>query len=346
MSSATARWLEGVWYDGRAGAALLAPLAAVFALSAAFRRSMFRSGWRRAYRPTVPVVVIGNLAVGGTGKSPLVASLARLLRSRGLQPGILSRGYGADVRAPIRVTRESDAREVGDEPVMLARSTGVEVVVCPDRAAGARVLESLGVDVIVSDDGLQHYALARDLEVVVVDARRGLGNGRLLPAGPLRESAQRLESVDWVVINGGETNEMSAWRGRVGSLVMQLVPEAARSVADPLAWHRVERWRGERVHAVAGIGHPARFFGLLRAAGIEPIEHAFADHHAFTAADFAFGDGLPILMTSKDAVKCAGLADARFWEIPVATRLLPDGARSLVEAIETLCLPSKKSEPA
>jgi tetraacyldisaccharide 4'-kinase len=229
---------------------------------------------------------------------------------------------------------------------MLASSTGVEVIVCPDRAAGARVLEALGVEVIICDDGLQHYALARDLEVVVIDARRGLGNGRLLPAGPLRESAQRLDSVDWVVINGAEANDVPAWRGRVGSLVMQLVPEAARSIADPLAWQSIEGWRGERVHAVAGIGHPARFFDLLRAAGIEPIEHAFADHHAFTAGDFAFGDNLPILMTSKDAVKCAGFADARFWEIPVATRLLPDGARGLVEAIETLCLDSKKSESA
>jgi len=307
---------------------------------------MFRRGWRRAYRPKVPVVVIGNLSVGGTGKSPLVAALARLLRSRGLKPGILTRGYGANVRAPVRVTRESDARQVGDEPVMLANSTGVEVMVCPDRAAGARALEALGIEVILCDDGLQHYALARDLEVVVIDARRGLGNGRLLPAGPLRESAQRLESVDWVVINGGGINDTPAWRGRVGSLVMQLVPEAARNVADPLAWQSIERWRGERVHAVAGIGHPARFFDLLRAAGIEPIEHAFADHHAFTAGDFAFGDDCPILMTAKDAVKCGGFADARFWEIPVATRLIPDGARCLVEAIESLCLASKKSESA
>lgn len=346
MSSTTARWLEGVWYEGRTGALLLAPLSGLFALGAAARRFLFRSGWRRAYRARVPVVVIGNLSVGGTGKSPLVAALATLLRSRGIKLGILTRGYGSAVRSPTRVMRDAQAAEVGDEPLMLATSTGVEVMVAADRAAGARALEALGVEVILCDDGLQHYALARDLEVVVIDARRGFGNGRLLPAGPLRESAQRLESVDWVVINGDEAGGKTPWQGRAGTVVMQLVPEAARGVADPLAWQSLERWRGETVHAVAGIGHPARFFDLLRAAGVEPIEHAFDDHHAYTAADLAFGDDRPVLMTAKDAVKCRGFADARCWEIPVATRLLPDGARSLVEAIETLCLASKKSEPA
>ena len=344
MASATTRWLEGVWYEGRAGAALLAPLSAVFAAGAAFRRFLFQRGWRRAYRPRVPVVIVGNLSVGGTGKSPLVAALARLLRSRGLQPGILMRGYGAAIREPTRVTRESDASSVGDEPVMLAVSTGVEIMVSPNRAAGARALEALGVDLILCDDGLQHYALARDLEVVVVDARRGLGNGRLLPAGPLRESAQRLESVDWVVTHGGEVGASPAWQGRAGALVMQLVPEAARGIVDPLRWQSLEGWRGQVVHAVAGIGHPNRFFEMLRTAGLQPIEHAFDDHHAFQAADFSFGDDRPILMTSKDAVKCGSFADARFWEIPVATRMWPDGARGLVEAIETLCLASKKSE--
>ncbi|MBM4192049.1 MAG: tetraacyldisaccharide 4'-kinase [Gammaproteobacteria bacterium] len=346
MSSTASRWLEGVWYEGRTGALFLTPLAGLFALGTAARRFLFRRGWWRSYRARVPVVIIGNLSVGGTGKSPLVAALSTLLRSRGIKPGILTRGYGAAVRSPIRVTRDSQAAEVGDEPLMLATSTGVEVMVASDRAAGARSLESLGVDVILCDDGLQHYALDRDLEVVVVDARRGLGNGRLLPAGPLRESAQRLESVDWVVINGGEAGGKTFWQGRAGTVVMQLVPEAARGVANPLTWQSVGRWRGEAVHAVAGIGHPARFFDLLRAAGVEPIEHAFGDHHAFTAADLTFEDDRPILMTSKDAVKCRNFADARCWEIPVATRLLPDGARSLVEAIETLCLAEKKSESA
>lgn len=344
MTTATERWLEGVWYDGRAGAWLLAPFSLLFSWGAAVRRALYRSGWRRAYRATVPVVVIGNLSVGGTGKSPLVASLAQSLRARGLRVGILTRGYGAKVGAPIRVSRESTPTEVGDEPVMLAISTGAEVVVSPDRAAGARALEAQGVEVILCDDGLQHYGLARDLEVVVIDAHRGFGNGRLLPAGPLRESPARLDTVDWVVINGGEVANRPPWQGRAGTLVMQLVPEAARGVADPVRWQSLEALRGQPVHAVAGIGHPARFFATLRAAGLEPREHAFADHHAFTAADFVFGDEHPILMTAKDAVKCRSFADARFWEIPVTTRLSPDGAKALVDAIDTLCRASHTSE--
>lgn len=344
MSTRIDSWLEGVWYDGRAGAALLAPLAGLFALGAALRRALYRLGWRRAYRAKVPVIVIGNLSVGGTGKSPLVALLARALMSRGLKVGILTRGYGSAVREPTRVGRDSLASQVGDEPVMLAALTGAEVMVSPDRAAGAEALQALDVQVILCDDGLQHYGLARDIEVVVIDAQRGLGNGRLLPAGPLRERPSRLESVDWVVIHGGEPAATPAWRGQVGTLSMQLVPEAARGIADPLRWQRLEAWRGAPLHAVAGIGHPARFFGMLRAQGLEPLEHAFADHHVFSAADFAFGDERPIVMTSKDAVKCRSFADARFWEIPVVTRLMPDGGEGLIEAIEARCRASLSPE--
>jgi len=222
---------------------------------------------------------------------------------------------------------------------MLAIATGAEVMVSPDREAGARALEALGVDLILCDDGLQHYALARDLEIVVIDAARGLGNGRLLPAGPLREQASRLESVDWVVVNGvADGNTASgAWRGRQGSVSMMLVPEALRGVADPLRWCSLESLRGEPVHAVAGIGHPARFFGMLRAVGLEVIEHAFVDHHAFAAGDLDFGDTHAILMTSKDAVKCRSFAAPRCWEVPVVARFAPEGAASLATAIEKLC---------
>lgn len=334
MSSALARWLEGVWYQGRRGAALLAPLAALFATFVGLRRALFQSGLLRSYRSSVPVIVIGNLSVGGTGKSPLVVVLARLLRARGLKPAVLTRGYGANVNAPTLVTADTDAARVGDEPVMLWIATGVPVMVSPDRAAGARALEALGIDLILCDDGLQHYALARDLEVVVIDAARGVGNGRLLPAGPLREVPARLESVDWVAINGeADGSSASPWRGRVGTLHMQLVPEAPRSVRESRQWRSIESFRGGTVHAVAAIGHPSRFFAMLRAAGLELIEHPFADHHAFIADDFAFGDTRAILMTAKDAVKCASFADARFWEVPAAVRLGPDGGVGLVDSI-------------
>ena len=347
MSRAIANWLEGVWYGGRAGSALLVPLAALFGLIVRLRRLAYRRGWRPVWRARVPVVVIGNLSVGGTGKSPLVAALAGHLRSRGYRPGILTRGHGSAVRVPTRVERGADAARVGDEPAMLAAATGVEIVVSPDRVAGVRMLEALGVEIILCDDGLQHYALARDLEIAVIDGSRGLGNGRLLPAGPLRERESRLASVDWVVINDGAGAAAAArWRGRAGTIGMQLVPEAARALDDPRRWRRIEDFRGQTVHAMAGIGHPARFFAMLRAAGLEVIEHPFADHHAYDAEDLRFDDDRPILMTAKDAVKCARFADARFWEVPVVARLLPDGAAGLVEAIDRLCLAARTTEHA
>ena len=342
---ALAGWLEGVWYEGRAGAALLAPLAALFRGVVVLRRYAYRSGWRAVARMQVPVVIIGNLSVGGTGKSPLVATLAARLRDRGLRVGILTRGYGAAIDAPLVVNRDADPARVGDEPAMLSAMTGAQLVVSPDRVAGARLLQSLGVELILCDDGLQHYALARDLEIAVIDGLRGLGNGRLLPAGPLREGPARLGEVDWVVVNGNGQAAPPSWRGRRGTVGMELVPEAARGVGDPRRWRRIEDFRGSAVHAVAGIGHPARFFAMLRRAGLDVIEHPFADHHAYRPTDLEFDDGLPILMTAKDAVKCRDFADAGCWEVPVVARLLPDGAARLVEAIEALVRPSRRPEP-
>jgi len=206
--------------------------------------------------------------------------------------------------------------------------------------AGAQALRAYGVELILCDDGLQHYALARDLEIVVIDGRRGMGNGRLLPAGPLRESVARLASVDWVVVQapracGGAA--ATAWRGRRGTLAMELVPEELRAVADARTRRSLESFRGTPVHAVAGIGHPQRFFASLRAAGLELIEHPFADHHAFARDELAFDDGLPVLMTSKDAVRYRSYADRRHWEVPVAVRLEPEeGAAALVAALVAL----------
>lgn len=336
MSVSLAARLEDLWYGRRAGGWLLAPLAFLFALGAALRRRAYRHGWRRTYRVRVPVVVVGNLTVGGTGKSPLVAALATTLRRRGFRPGILTRGYGVSLKTPRNVTVDSDPAQVGDEARMLARDTGLPVVASVDRVAGAEALVARGVDVIVCDDGLQHYALHRDVEIVVIDAVRGLGNGRLLPAGPLREGSARLASVDAVVLHGAQSAqaaEASPWRGRDGVWLMQLVPEAARNLCEPRRWCALEQFRGQRVHAVAGIGHPARFFAVLRAAGLEVIEHPFPDHHAFVATDLDFGDSLPVLMTAKDAVKCRSFAQASWFELPVIAQLQPDGGESLVDRI-------------
>jgi len=349
--------LAKLWY-GRPGvlAALLTPFSWLFAAIIAVRRAAYRAGVLRAHRASVPVVVVGNLSVGGTGKSPLVAWLVLRLRERGVRAGILSRGYGARIDGALRVEPDTDPRAAGDEAVMLAQLTQAPVVVAPRRAAGVALLEAAGVDLIVCDDGLQHLALARDLEIVVIDAQRGFGNGRLLPAGPLRELPSRLATVDFVVVQGARvdatgTDVPRAWQGWHGTFGMQLTLQAAQplrtdtraasineSSARPLA-----EFVGARVHAVAGIGNPTRFFAALRAAGLAPIEHPFPDHHVFRATDLEFGDTAPVLMTAKDAVKCRAFADARCWQVPAAAQVEPDDGCALLDHVAMLV---RRSHPA
>ncbi|MBL6751875.1 MAG: tetraacyldisaccharide 4'-kinase, partial [Nevskia sp.] len=281
-------------------------------------------GKAAAVRRPVPVIVVGNITVGGTGKTPLVLWLVQHLRERGWRPGVVSRGYGGRAPAyPLRVTPATDPAACGDEPALLARSAGVPVAVAPDRVAAARLLVDGGeADIIVADDGLQHYRLARDLEICVVDGSRGLGNGELLPAGPLREPAGRLGTVDLVVVNGG------SWRAAVGvpQVAMQLDIAEAVALADGFR-RRLAAFAGQRVHAVAGIGNPQRFFDALSAAGLQVTAHPFPDHHRFTEMDLAFGDDLPVMMTEKDAVKCAALEPRRLWAVPARARLsAADGA--------------------
>lgn len=307
-------WLERRWYAQTPPPRFLRPLAALYgavAQGVAARRK------RQAVRLPAPVIVVGNLVLGGTGKTPFVMWLVETLRARGRKPGVVSRGYGGRTgRDPLRVTQHTDPARCGDEPALLARRLGVPVAVAPDRVAAARLLlDSGAADVIVADDGLQHYRLARDLEICVVDGARGLGNGALLPAGPLREPPARLSEVNFVVVNGG------GWRTALAPCVdLHLRLNEAVSLRDgerrPLA-----RFAGRRVHAVAGIGHPPRFFAALRAAGLQPIEHPFADHHRYAAADLAYDDGLPVLMTEKDAVKCLAFARPDWWCVPARAEL-------------------------
>lgn len=302
--------LQDTWY-GRAGWWLL-PLSWAMSGAVHLRRRAYASGWCKRLTLPVPVIVVGNITAGGTGKTPVVAWLARSLAAAGWRPGIVSRGYGRAARGRVRVHPGSTPREVGDEPILLARRTGLPVCVARDRVAAARyLLEMDGVDVIIADDGLQHYRLARDVEIAVIDAVRGFGNGHLLPAGSLREPPARLREVDLVLANGGPWEDAVSFTLRAGEATR--LSDGARC---PLA-----SFRGQRVHAVAGIGHPRRFFDMLRAAGIEPVEHAFADHHAYRPGDLEFADDDPVLMTEKDAVKCEGIADARAWQVPVEVSL-------------------------
>lgn len=297
------------WYAAAPWTPLLAPASWLYGAAVGLRRYAYCRGWLRSIRVAVPVIVIGNITVGGTGKTPLAAAVALRLRARGLRPGLAARGYGGRVKKGARrVMPESNPREVGDEPVLLARNTGCPVAVAPRRAEAAELLIEAGANVIVCDDGLQHYALARDAEIAVVDAARGYGNRRLLPAGPLREPLKRLAGTDLLLRQGAGGD-------------FELAPGAARPVAGTGETRSLESFAGERVHAVAGIGDPERFFDMLRAAGMKVVPHPFPDHHAFREEDLRFEDDIPVLMTEKDAVKCAGFAREGHWYVPVTARL-------------------------
>lgn len=308
------------WYGGRRywWLWLLYPLAWLYLGIVTYRRHRFLIGWRSRSPVEIPVIIVGNLTVGGTGKTPLTLHLVKLLRAAGWRPGIVSRGYGGKTSYPSQVGPLSTAAEVGDEPLLMFRESGAPVVVDPQRRRGVDYMARHALcDIVLSDDGLQHYALPRDLELVVIDASRGLGNGRTLPLGPLREPLARLASVDAVLINGEpEACLPHEIPDHVPCFRFQLAPGALQPMGgqDPQGAPGL----GARVHAVAGIGHPQRFFRTLECMGFQVIPHPYADHHAYVAADLDFGDDIPVIMTSKDAVKCRDFANPSTWVLPVS----------------------------
>lgn len=323
-------WIEPHWQSFTPVSAVLCPFSLIFGAAASARRGAYRAGLLRSARLPVPVVVVGNITAGGSGKTPLVLWLADYLRGRGRLPGIVSRGYGGRARAPQRVLPDSDPDECGDEAVLLARRSGAAVWIGADRAATARALLAAqpACDVLVSDDGLQHYALARDIEIAVVDARRGFGNGWLLPAGPLRETPPRLATVDAVVLNrdGDSVDHPSLARIPAGATRCSMRLEGRRfhNLLDPGRRVGPEHFRGKRVHAVAGIGVPRRFFQHLQGLGLEFTAHSFADHHPFSASDVEYSGAEAVLMTQKDGVKCRRFANELHWELAVDA--VPDPA--------------------
>lgn len=323
------------WYDAEALVPLWAvALAPLYEGVGALRRGLYRRGWLRSQRVEVPVVVVGNITAGGTGKTPLTIALVQRLRSAGYKPGVASRGYGREqAGSPRWIEADTPASLGGDEPVLIARKTGVPVRVDADRVAAARSLIQAGCDVVISDDGLQHYRLARDIEIEVVDAQRRYGNGRLIPAGPLREPVQRAAACDFRVVNLGvdgraEDVGFGHWPMRLDiSQALPLVGGRERSLAS---------FEGQRVHAVAGIAHPDRFFQMLRQRHIAVVPHAFADHHEFAPADFEFASRLPLLMTEKDAVKCGGFAQPGQFSVPLQAELPEAFWVGLLDRLEQL----------
>ena len=354
MNPRAVAWFERRWYGGVRPNLLLRAVESLFSALVRRRRATYLGSAVDGPRHAVPVVVVGNITVGGAGKTPLTIALIEGLRARGFRPGVISRGYGRRATDVRRVTATDTADTVGDEPMLIALRTGAPVAVAPRRADAAHLLERSGdVDLLIADDGLQHYALKRDIEVLVIDGRRGVGNGRLLPAGPLREPLSRVSACDFVVINAGADEQappsipispnsseallpvLNLLHARAAT--MHLASSAAVSLRDA-ARLPLLAFAGQRVHAVAGIADPERFFAGLRRHGIDVVPHPFPDHHAFAATDLVFDEELPVLMTEKDAVKCGALARENCYSVPIdavlPTRLL-DALAARLRALAT-----------
>ncbi|GIU13857.1 tetraacyldisaccharide 4'-kinase [Shewanella glacialipiscicola] len=305
-----------IWYQGHPLRWLLLPLSWIFAGITCVRRTLFRLGITSQTVMPIPVIIVGNITVGGSGKTPTVIYLIELLRQHGFKPGVISRGYGVDIQGVKTVNLDASAAEVGDEPAMIVARTQVPMVVGAKRVdAATALIAEFGVDVIICDDGLQHYALARDIELVVIDGQRGLGNGLLLPAGPLREGAWRLESVDFVLSNGGPAAK--------GQFEMQLAPTAVKPVKYDSTASKYTFDKSQPLVAMAGIGNPARFFESLRDQGYQlALCHGFDDHQAYDKTQLRdLAKGLPLLMTEKDAVKCRDFAQENWWYLAVDAKL-------------------------
>jgi tetraacyldisaccharide 4'-kinase len=318
---------DWIWYHPNPVKWLLWPFGVIYRVAAKRRRQQFQLGIKAVTTLPVPVIVVGNISVGGTGKTPFVIWLTTALKTRGYRVGIVSRGYGGTATEwPQQVLSASDPALVGDEPVLLARATGCPVVVGPDRVAAAqKLLITEEINVIVSDDGLQHYALNRSAEIAVVDGKRGLGNGFCLPAGPLREPAGRINEMDAVVVNGAGWGSEDVFRATV---VAGCPYQVAGSGQKPL-----QEFRGATVHAVAGIANPVRFFDLLIAAGITVIPHPLPDHAKIDAATLDRDDSYPVMVTEKDAVKCQSFAHENVWGVPIELSFTPDDTERLMQRI-------------
>lgn len=323
--------IERIWSGRSPLWLLLWPFSLLYGLVSALIRLSYQRGWRQSWRAPRPVVIVGNLTAGGNGKTPVVIWLVEALQRRGLRPGVVSRGYGGKAEHyPLLVDAFTPAQQAGDEPVLIAQRTGVPVAVAPRRRDAVEALVAQHpVDLIITDDGLQHYALQRDIEIVVIDGIRRFGNGWWLPAGPMRERAGRLASVNGIIVNGGVASE--------GEIAMSLRPAQAVNMRTG---ERCALAELTHVVAVAGIGHPARFFSTLKQQGLTPeAEIAFADHHAYSEAELQAltTDEQKLLMTEKDAVKCRAFSRENWWYLPVDAELQGAALEPLLSQIVRLC---------
>ncbi len=336
-----------IWYGDSIAYLFLLPLSGLFAMASAARRKLYQNGILRTCKIPVPVVVVGNITVGGTGKTPVTAWLVDVLKDKGMKPAIISRGYGGEVADKVlQVTAASDPGVFGDEPVLLARRTGCPVFVNANRVASALEAVSQGADVIVSDDGLQHYRLQRDAEIAVVDGSRGLGNGYLLPAGPLREPEHRLKLVDRVMVQRAVGDAGTRYGNRIldtRTSRFSLAGETLHNLGDQTT-AELKMFDGQPVHAVAGIANPERFFSQLERHGLDVIRHPLPDHARISADDVIFDDDNAVIVTEKDAVKCTAIAHENLWYLPVHVVFDIDQKSQWVTALHAKLLSSRSQD--
>ncbi len=331
-------WLQQVWYERARAPWWLRICSPVYGAVVRLRAWLYARGWLQSVRVAVPVIVVGNVTVGGTGKTPFVIWLAGRLRTLGLPVAVVTRGYGRSSTGRVttdilRVDDSCRADEVGDEALLIRRRSGCPVYVSRDRVAAAQAAIADGARVVIADDGLQHLRLARTVEIALVDGQRGLGNGALLPAGPLREDAARLGTVAAVVLTGSGPGAGPSASIPAGALRMGLAGELLQAVNGVAIDRTLRSFAGQRVHAVAGIGNPGRFFAALRAAGLDVVPHRFPDHHRYARWDLQFDEDLPVIMTEKDAVKCQAFAPAHCWCLPVSAAFAAADERVLLRRI-------------
>ena len=327
MSHKVSQFFDSMWYGQRLVALLFVPLSWLFGLVVKLRLLSYKKGWIKSTRVSVPVIVVGNITVGGTGKTPVVIWIAELLKSAGYSPGIISRGYGGIASSwPQQVRADSDSRVVGDEAKVLARRADCPVAVGPNRADSAQALiDHHQCDIIISDDGLQHYALQRDIEIALVDGERRYGNGFLLPAGPLREPVERLKSVDFIICNGLANS---------GEYTLKVEGEEAVKLLDETERLNLESFKSAPCHAIAGLGNPSRFFSHLKKYKLTVEPHIFPDHFKYTEKDINFNDDKQVLMTEKDAVKCTYMAKDKHWYVPIKAQMTEKFGLTLLSLIK------------
>lgn len=320
--------IDAYWYSQNPVAWLLLPVAAFYCLIVFIRRVFYRTGIFKSFKLSVPVIIVGNITVGGTGKTPLLVALCELLKSQGYKPGVISRGYGGDFEGEHLVDDSDSADVIGDEPCLIHARTRCPLVVGRDRVAAAELLLSESdCDIILSDDGLQHYRLQRDVEIAIVDTNRQFGNGFCLPSGPLREPASRLNQVD-IVVDHGSARDADA---KEEYFFLKFSDAVNLQTNETMS---IESFKGVPVHAVAGIGHPKRFFDQLRRVGLEVIEHDYPDHHKYISSDLVFNDNYNVLLTEKDAVKCQDFSVESLWYVPVSAELSKSFRQNLLSKLE------------